>query len=201
MQRAAAVVFSLWVWGAAGLGAQTAVHPQDKSVGVAGSVFRIGGMDPASPLPPPMAGVAACPVQMQARQGSGRGLLVARDGPVQDKNGSDQPSQRIHLFMNDGKGKHIVQARVLAQGFGPRGRMQNTLASQGEATTVSRTLVVRMKPENKDSAAGDMVLPGFTSVQTIQLLALRYDDGTSWNALLRAPCSVTPDLLMLVDGH
>lgn len=198
MQRATTFAVFLCLWGAGGLSAQTAAHPQPG--------FGVAGMESIGPnsqplLSLPMAGVAACPVQMQARQGSGRGLLLAHDGPAQDKAIPDQPIQRIHLVMNDGKGKHIVQARILARGFGPKGRIQNALSSQGEATTVSRTVVVRMRPEDKESVAGELVLPGFTSVQTIQLQALRYDDGTSWNALLRAPCSVTPDLLMLIAGH
>ena len=70
----------------------------------------------------------------------------------------------------------------------------------GIVTTLCQTArqLVRMRAEDKDSVAGELVLPGFTSVQTIELLALRYDDGSSWNALPRTPCSVKPDLLMLV---
>ncbi len=206
MQRASAGLLSLLLSGTLGLTAQSVYHPpQEQSAGVAGmesmggGVFSIGGLNSTAPEPVVTPKAAICPVQMQAQHGTGRGLLVVRRD---NKNGSktqpDQPSQRIHLILGDGDGKRIVQARVLARGFGSKGRVDPSLSTAGDAATLSRTLVVRMRAEGKDSVVGELVLPGFTSVQTIELLALRYDDGTSWNALPRMPCSVKPDLLMLV---
>jgi hypothetical protein len=169
---------------------------------IGGGVFSIGGLNSLAPQPSVAPKAAICPVQMQAQQGTGRGLLVVRRD---NKNGSktqpDQPSQRIHLILGDGNGKHIVQARVVVRGFGSKGRVDPSLSTAGDAATLSRTLVVRMRAEGKESVAGELLLPGFTSVQTIELLALRYDDGSSWNALPRTPCSVKPDLLMLVAGR
>lgn len=205
MQRASAGLFSLLLSGALGLTAQSVYHPpQEQSVGVAGmesiggSVFSVQGLNSIAPQSPVLPKASVCPVQMQARQGSGPGLLVVRDNKNQGKTQPDQPSQRIHLILGDGNGKRIVQARVLVRGFGPKGRVDPSLSTAAVATTLSRTLVVRMRAEGKDSVTGELVLPGFTSAQTIELLALRYDDGSSWNALLRTPCSVKPDLLMLV---
>ena len=206
MTRAYAGLVSLLISGTLGLAAQSVYHPPpEQSAGVAGmesmgrGVFSIGGLNSSTPQPSVAPKATICPVQMQAQQGTGRGLLVVRRD---NKNGSktepDQPSQRIHLILGDGNGKHIVQARVVARGFGSKGRVDPSLSTAGDAATLSRTLVVRMRAEDKDSVAGELVLPGFTSVQTIELLALRYDDGSSWNALLQTPCSVKPDLLMLV---
>ena len=205
MTRAYAGLVSLLISGTLGLAAQSVYHPQqEQSAGVAGMagmggcVFSIGGLNSITPQPSVAPKATICPVQMQALQGTGRGLLVVRDNKNQDKTQPGQPSQRIHLILGDGDGKRIVQARILARGFGSKGRVDPSLSTAGDATTLSRTLVVRMRAEGKDGAAGELVLPGFTSVQTIELLALRYDDGSSWNALLQTPCSVKPDLLMLV---
>ena len=204
MTRASAGLVSLLLSATMGLTAQSVYHPpQEQSTGVAGMEL----VEPGAPVNPvtKLSGireVAACPVEMQARQGSGRGLLVAKDRPGQrpgqDQTRGDQPSQRIHLILSQGTEKPIVQARVLVRGFGAKARMEHALSSADGATNLSRTLVVRMRAEDKDSVAGELVLPGFTSVQTIELLALRYDDGSNWNALLQTPCSVKPDLLMLV---
>ena len=204
MTRAYAGLVSLLISGTLGLAAQSVYQPpQEQSAGVAGMEL----VEPGAPVNPltklsGIAEVAACPVEMQARQGSGRGLLVAKDRPGQrpgqEQIRGDQPSQRIHLILSQGTEKPIVQARVLVRGFGAKARMEHALSSEAGATNLSRTLVVRMRPEGKESVAGELVLPGFTSVQTIELLALRYDDGSNWNALPRTPCSVKPDLLMLV---
>ena len=200
MTRAIAILCAALVCSAFKLTAQSASHPpQERSAGVAGLEF-LGTNSPMQPLTklPAMAEARSCPVQMQALQGSGRGLLVARDSQNEGKTQTNQPSQRIHLILTQSSAQPIVQARVLVRGFGPKARMEHAL-SRGDGTTIlSRTLVVRMRAEGKGEAAGELVLPGFTSVQSIDLLALHYDDGSSWNALLRAPCSVTPDPLMLI---
>ena len=201
MRHASVDLISLLFCGGLWLAAQTAVAPQqDRSSALAG----VEGMNssaithPASPKADPRAWMPACPVNMQALQGTGRGLLVARDSTHENRMPQGQPSQRIHLILGYGNGKKIVQARVVAEGFGPKGQMQHTLTGPGDATIVSRTLIVKMHPRGADEVTGDLVLPGFTSVQTIRLLALRYDDGSSWNALLQPLCSVAPDPLMLV---
>lgn len=197
MQRASTFFFSLVLCGTLGLSAQTLTPPQKLP-----SPDQPKTYDWTLLAQKPMARMSACPVDMRARQGTGSGLLVARDNKNQDKvPRSGQPSQRIHLILRNGQGKHIVQATVIVRGFGSKGRMEHVLASTGDATTLSRTLMVRMRSEDKDTVAGDLVLLGFTSVQTIELRALRYDDGSSWNALLHSPCSVTPDPLMLIAGR
>jgi len=195
MTRACVGLVSLLLCGALELTAQTAVRPQQEiSAGAAG----MEGLNSESAKPRSGAWMTACPVQMQALHGTGRGLLMARDGKNEDMARPGQPSQTIHLILGDGNGKRIVQARVIARGFSPEGRMEHTVARAGHATMQSRTVVVRLHAEGKDTAAGDLVLPGFASVQSVDLLELRYEDGSSWSALTQTPCSVTPDPLMLV---
>lgn len=146
----------------------------------------------------PQQWASACPVRMQAQHGTGRGLLLARDRQGESSARTDQASQRIHLVLGNADGKQIAQARVMVRGYGAKVRVEHALSSPGAPRLLSRTLVVHMQPEDKETAEGDLMLPGFTSVQSIELLALRFDDGSSWNALLGTPCSVTPDPLMLI---
>lgn len=201
MRRTSVTFTFLLLSGTFGLAAQTAApSQQNQSVDVAG----MDGMSshavahPANPALPPRTWINSCPVNMQALQGTGRGLVVARDSKSPEKTPPDQPAQRIHLILADGNGRHIVQARVRARGLGGRARMEHTLTRSKEPKIASLTLDVRMHATEKGAAAGDLVLPGFTTVQTIELLALRFDDGSSWSALLQTSCSVTPDPLMLI---
>jgi hypothetical protein len=201
MRRISVGLTCLLLSGALGLAAQTLVPSQhNQSFGVAG----VDGMNsnaaahPANSGLPPRMGFNTCPINMQALQGTGRGLLLARDNKGPDKAPPDQPAQRIHLILADGSGRHIVRARVTARGFGSRAHMEHTLTHSMEPKIVSLTLEVRMHATEKGTTAGDLILPGFTTVQTIELFALRFDDGSSWSELLQTPCSVTPDPLMLI---
>lgn len=196
MQRATLGFFSLLLSSALPLTAQTAVHlPQS---------FGVAGMEGlASPPPPSVTSPNAyrvCPVRMQARQSPGRGLLMARNAPP-----TDGPSQRIHLVLADDRAAHPVRARITVQGLSDKARVQNALSVAPSAEAgkpqMARTLMVRLRPEDKGTVFADLVLPGFTSVQSIRLESLTYDDGSKWNAPNPAQCSVAPDPMMLIAGR
>ncbi len=195
MQRATVGFFSLLLCGALGLAAQTAIHPP-QSFGVAGME---GLASPPPSVAPPNA-YPVCPVRMQARQGTGRGLLMARNAPPPDR-----PSQRIHLVLADDRAAHAVRARITVQGLSDKARVQNALSvapsAEADKPEMARTLMVRLRPEDKGAVSADLLLPGFTSVQSIRLESLTYDNGSKWNAPNSALCSVVPDPMMLIAGR
>jgi hypothetical protein len=47
----------------------------------------------------------------------------------------------------------------------------------------------------------DLVLPGFSSVQSITLNSLTYSDGSTWNSFKGNACRVAPDPFMLVSAR
>lgn len=138
-----------------------------------------------------------CPVSMDAKQGSGGGLIAARDKNPPKATG---PSQRIHLVVSDTKTAKVTGARVRVYGFSGKNRLQNAFLGP-DAPDAMRTLQVSFAPEGRNQAAADLVLPGFTAVTRVVLQAIAYDDGSTWKPEGQHSCSVRPDLIMLVAGR
>ncbi len=143
-----------------------------------------------------------CPVSMHALQGSGTGLV-----PVRGEQRVSGSSQRIHLVLNSSKSAKIVGAKVKVFGLSGKNRIEkasvnpNTtldLTNQKSTFDVTRTLDVTFTPESETSVATDLVLPGFTSVLSIQLESLSYKDGSTWAVAGQRACHVAPDPMMLV---
>ncbi len=143
-----------------------------------------------------------CPVSMHALQGSGTGLVAVRD--EQRVSGS---SQRIHLVLTSSKSAKIAGARLKVFGLSGKNRIER--ASDNPNTPLDRTnrkntfdltktLDVTFTPEGETSVATDLVLPGFTSVLSIQLESLSYKDGSTWAVAGQRACHVAPDPMMLV---
>lgn len=135
-----------------------------------------------------------CPVGMDAKQGTGGGMLKVhgKDDPK-----TTRPSQRIHLVVSDAKSAKVTGARVRVYGLSGRNRMLN--ASSGlDNPDMTRTMEVSFAPESNGQAAADLVLPGFTAVTRVTLQTIKYDDGSTWTPAGHQSCSVAPDRMMLV---
>jgi hypothetical protein len=142
---------------------------------------------------------STCPVSMHALQGSGTGLVAVR---------GEQPvavfSQRIHLILTNPKSSKITGAKVMVFGLSGKNRIEQAssdqldLTNRDSASDLTRTLDVTFAPEGDKDVATDLVLPGFTSVSSIHLESIRYQDGSTWTVAGRQACHVAPDPLMLV---
>lgn len=140
-----------------------------------------------------------CPVSMHALQGAGTGLVAVH---------GDQRmagfSQRIHLILTKPKSTKIAVAKVKVFGLSGKNRVERAsanqlgLTNQQPAFDLTRTLDVTFTPEGERDVATDLVLPGFTSVLSIQLESLTYKDGSTWTVAGRQACRVAPDPMMLV---
>ncbi len=62
-------------------------------------------------------------------------------------------------------------------------------------------MAVTFHPEDATSVAAELVLPGFTSVGSVELLSITYQDGSTWSLAKGEACRVVPDRLMLVAAH
>ncbi len=154
---------------------------------------------------------STCPVAMQAKQGSGSGLvMVKRESPQGGESVLDtKPSQRIHLILRKMRGAHfsdpeqIASGAVTVKGLSARGRLDLTLDSSGGngRSDLTRTLNVTFNTENDGAISADLSLPGFTSVNSIKLESVALKDGSTWKLADFKACVVTPDRMMLVAAQ
>ncbi|MGA7108307.1 MAG: hypothetical protein WBV28_11735 [Terracidiphilus sp.] len=148
---------------------------------------------------------SACPVNMHALQGIGRGMVAVR-GPEKVTGFA----QRIHLVLSNAGAKQIVGARVKVSGLSGKSRVERASSSmdltldpslQSDPGELTRMLNATFVPENNKDVATDLVLPGFTSVRSIQLESITYTDGTTWTVPGLQACHVAPDPMMLIAGR
>jgi hypothetical protein len=147
---------------------------------------------------------------LQAKQGSGSGLVMVRKAEPKDGEPLTQnkPGQHIHLILGKTTGgafsdlRQIAAATVTARGLSARDHIVGTPALIGNTTfDLERTLGVSFVSEKDGSASADLDLPGFTSVQSIQIESIEFRDGSKWTIAGNQHCVVTPDSLMLIANQ
>jgi hypothetical protein len=142
---------------------------------------------------------AGCPIGMAADQGVWDHTIRVHQGQ-RDK--LAQPfGQRIILTLSDAHSATIVAATVNVRGLTARNHMVQTAGdgkSNGEA---SRTLSVTFAANGKGRVTGDLYIPGFTAVNSIELLQVSYNDGRVWRIGAGNVCRVKPDPMMLIANH
>jgi hypothetical protein len=152
-----------------------------------------------------------CPVAMQAKQGSGAGMVMVRkaepDSESKTPRQSFRPAGRIHLILNRMPGgpldvEQVAGATVTARGLSARGRIDTTPAVVGSPVPdLHRTQNVTFNRESDGTLYADLDLPGFTAVFSIRIDSLALKDGSTWTLDTKQGCVVTPDPLMLVAGN
>jgi hypothetical protein len=153
----------------------------------------------------------ACPVAMQAKQGSGVGLVAVRRQAGEPDNGrsilDNKPGQQIHLILGKVPSsqldfEQVSRATVTARGLSARSRIDRTPADLGSSPSdLRRTLDVAFGRESDGTLYADLELPGFTSVQSIRIDSIVLKDGSKWSFDAGQHCTVTPDPLMLIAAH
>lgn len=193
MKRAIVLVLPI-VFGAAMLSAQST----GQGVATAGSEPLGSAQQQSSTLVIHMTNLpgATCPVSMRALQGSGGGLVAVRGAQPQEG-----PAQRIHLILDNPKAGKVVSARMMVRGLSPKSRAVETLTNQGRRPDMTRGIEARFLPDGANSVATDLVLPGFTAVNSIELKSVTYADGSTWTVSATDACRVTPNPMMLVSGR
>ena len=157
----------------------------------------------------PVSTLRTCPISIEAKQGSGAGLVAVRkqDRPPDNEPSilSNKPGQHIHLILGRVSGvefsdlEQIVSATVTARGLSANGHFSATPATiGGTSSDLRRTLDVRFTAENDGTIYADLDLPGFTSVQSIRIDSIALKDGSKWTFDTKQACVVTPDPLMLI---
>jgi hypothetical protein len=149
---------------------------------------------------------STCPVAMHASQSIGKNLLAVRG----NQQHVDVMAQRIHLILSNFKSPNpkptIASAKVTVRGLSSKGRTIQTLSIQPGSTQpgtsdLTRALDVTFSPDTENSVSADLLLPGFTSVKSIELNTVTYADGSNWKVSAQAACRVAPDPVMLISNR
>ena len=123
---------------------------------------------------------------------------------VRDEKPIEGPSQRVHLILGNPRSAAVTGAKVKVFGLSGKNRLERTsdhsldLTNREGASDLTRTLYVTFAPEGDKDVATDLVLPGFTSVQSVELESITYTDGSTWTVAGQQACHVAPDPIMLV---
>jgi hypothetical protein len=136
---------------------------------------------------------SSCPVSLRAMQGAGGGLIAVRDAKP-----TPGPSQRIHLVVGD-TSSHVISAQVTVRGLS--GRNQVIQTADKARFDLTKRINVQFFSEDDGKVAANLILPGFTSVQSIELESIRYQDGSTWTFAGHEACHVAPDPFMLIAGR
>jgi len=139
-----------------------------------------------------------CPIGMHASQGVWDHTVKVRQGQHEQ---TFQPfGQRILLSLVDTHPAPIVTATVKVIGTTGKNRMVQIAAANSEGDG-AKTVKVNFTKGQDNAVSGDLYIPGLTSVSSVELLEVSYDDGKIWKIGGSRVCRVTPDPLMLVATH
>lgn len=140
--------------------------------------------------------VETCPVGMQARQRPGGYLQSVRNEPR-----VETLAQRIYLTLTGKSSAQISKAVVTARGLTAKNRVIPALSNEGYASDITKTLSLTFSPGSGRAVSTNLVLVGFTSVNSLELDSVTYSDGSTWRFTSSQGCRVAPDPLMLIDGQ
>ncbi len=165
--------------------------------GAGGATYTIGHDGQSStathPIPPPN----LCPVSIEASHLS--------DGDIV-KTGADLPKvdhakgvgQRLHLKLHSPDQRTIASATVSLRGWTPKGRTEQVGSASEDPALRVQTLTVPFTSGADRTASADIWVPGLTAVVSVELLLVKYSDGSTWTPPQSKTCRVAPDLLMVV---
>ena len=137
----------------------------------------------------------ACPVGMQAQQRASSQLVAVQNGHRAQISG-----QRIALTLRAAHSPRITSAQVKVRGLSPKAHVAQSKAGD-ISSEIFRTMTVNFDEESNGGVTGELLLPGFTSVTSIELQRIVYENETVWSVGSDSVCRVTPDPLMLISDR
>jgi hypothetical protein len=72
------------------------------------------------------------------------------------------------------------------------------VGSSEDVTLPVQTLTVSFTPNGDHTVKADVWAPGLTAVVSVELLSVKYTDGSTWTPVQGHACRVTPDHMMLI---
>jgi hypothetical protein len=146
---------------------------------------------------------AGCPVGLKASFNSSSQLIKVHKPGDPDPTPSRGPSQHIRISLGRHAQNPVVSARVTVFGLNARGRVDRTRDSSAYgASDIRRGMDVAQFFTAKDRTLyADLVLPGFTAVNSVNLESIRFADGSTRNFAGQGLCSIPVDGVMLVSAR
>lgn len=130
-----------------------------------------------------------CPVSFEARH--------LADGEMVEtaaKHGKGR-GQALHVTLTSPDKRAITGATLKLNGWTGMSRMQPANQSAARAFRILQTPFTAGAGR---TANADVWVPGLTAVDSVELLAVTYADGSAWSPAAGKSCRVTPDPLMRV---
>jgi hypothetical protein len=188
MNRAVTVsIFLLWASGASF--AQTTVAIRAQAPGQ-DQTQLVAVLPPAS----------TCPVSLHAQQ---RGYFTRREVTGNSPGDTIQkdPGQTLNLTVTTSDSRQIVAANVTVRGLTGKARFTPVLSDSSHDTSdAAKTLNVRFSADSVEPSA-NLLLPGFTAVNMVELNSVTYGDGSTWRVAAGKVCHWPVDGLMPVDSR
>jgi hypothetical protein len=157
----------------------------------------------ASAAPPLHMDSTNCPVGLQVKHATGLPTAIKAEGPaINEKgipDGQARPSTQnlgIHLIFTNPSPKSIVSAQVVVHGFSNKWRY---VPLSGADPDLATPVAVALEVKGNGQATRNLSLSHFTAITTVDVNAITYADGSTWRTSSPGACSVSPDLLMLVN--
>ncbi len=183
------------------LAAPLGLAAQNTSYGVAGmeSTTLVGpdgrAIAPAQTVTPPN----LCPVSIEASHLSD-GNIVRTGARYPKADHAGGPGQRLHLKLTSPDERTIDSATVNLRGWTTTGRAERLAQASAnqDPTLQTRTLTVYLIPGADRTATVDVWAQGLTAVESVELVSVKYFDGSTWTPVQGKSCRVTPDHLMLI---
>jgi hypothetical protein len=141
--------------------------------------------------------LSPCPVTMSATQ--------AGAGDMAEVSAAQTPErgllQRIRLTAVEMNLRSVVGATVRVYGLTPAPpRMLPADAFAQGTAEFSRKLEVGFSPDGPSQTSSDLMLRGFTSIKSIDVLSVTFSDGSMWKPAMGV-CRVVPDPFMRIGAR
>ena len=140
-----------------------------------------------------------CPISMRASQGVWDHTIRVRD--LQQEKVTQPFGQRIFLTLSDTHPASIVAATVKVHGLTAKTHMAQAAGNAHARNDATKIIEVVFGADQNSEVTGDLYIPGFTAVNSVELLQVSYSDGRVWRIGSDSTCHVTPDPMMLIANH
>ena len=139
----------------------------------------------------------SCPVGMQAQHAPGltAQVPVGKRGNVAAHRGT---AQHLQLTLNNPKTATISEVQIRVRGWSAKGRAVPAPKAGADYTDASRRFDLKVTIASHETAKKDVWVHGLTAVNSIELIGVSYEDGSSWKPG-SVQCSIMPDPTMLIS--
>lgn len=140
-----------------------------------------------------------CPVSVEASYLSDGNIVRTGTGLPKAEHAKGM-GQRLHLKLKSPDERMIDRVTVNLRGWTSTGRTEQLgqMSASKESSLKMQTLTVFLLPGADHTATVDVWANGLTAVVSVELLSVKYSDGSTWTPTQGKSCRVTPDHLMLI---